>query len=163
MLKDKFSDSSNINIRLGLPSDYKACRILVNQKDNREGFGWFDRVSFDEFATKQKQDPRYILWVAEKNNEIVGFVRALLLKNKSQTTIHAICRHKDHKGTGLGQYLLNLTEEFSRQNDIPLIRLKTPDKTNACKAYERYGFQCAAIVPPEGNRKRAVRIYEKKL
>lgn len=163
MKQTLFKKFNGISFRPATPEDYKPCRRLVNQKENRAGFGMFDRVSFDDFAQRQQQEPRYMLWVAEKDHAIVGFVRALLLKNKSRTTIHAICRDYEQKGAGLGQHLMSMVEDFTRHHNVGLIRLRTPEGTDAGKAYERFGFRCTQKELPEGKRRRTVCVYEKKL
>jgi ribosomal protein S18 acetylase RimI-like enzyme len=153
-------------LRAARPEDYVACRALTNQQPNREGFGMFDRASFNDFAARQTTDDRYMLLVAEDDDHaIAGFVRALRLKDGSQTTIHALCRDFNRKGEGIGPLLISEVERHSRAHAVPRLFLKSPENTRAHKAYERMGFEWIGDEPPVPGttRKRTLSHFEKRL
>lgn len=153
-----------IFLRHANPEDYAACRRLTNQKENRAGFGPVSRVTFNDFAERQKIEPRYILRVAEDAvGNIVGYVRALRLKDRSQTTIHEICRDANLKGMGIGTALLDDVAALSLRDETRTLFLKAPDGIPSNRAYESYGFKMTGIdTPVEGeHRKKTIRTYEK--
>ena len=162
------TDLRQIFLRAAQPQDYTACRRLTNQVANREGFGFVSAVTFNDFAKRQANDPRYILRVAADSDcNIVGYVRALALSNGQQITIHEICRDVAWKGQGVGSRLLADVEAIARQKNIPKLFLKTPAGIRAHAAYQRFGFVALGTEPrppkADGRPSRSLVHFEKRL
>lgn len=160
------STLSTVFIRHATPADYKACQKITNQKENRPGLGFVSRIIFNEFAQKQIHEQRHMLFVAEnEDGNVIGFVRALRLLKKDQTTVHEICRDVTTKGAGVGKALLDKVINESINHGVGLIFLKTPDGIDAGRLYEKYGFKKVGLEKPAANNnlKRTLRWYEKKL
>ena len=124
----------------------------------------FDALSFNDFASCQQTDDRYMLIIAEDPaHNIIGFLRALRLRNNSQTTIHAICRDFNERGRGIGALLMNEVERRSRVHNIPRIFLKSPKNIRAHESFESMGFAWIRDEPPIAGhkRQRTVSHFEK--
>ena len=151
-------------IRNAVPSDYEACKKIANQKENCEGLGFVSRVTFNDFAMRQIHEPRFMLQVAiNRKGDIVGYIRALRLKTKDQTTIHEVCRDANRKKQGIGKRLIQHVIETSVAHDVGKVVLKTPADAKAANLYPKYGFSLTSTEQPAGRRKRVLRRYEMSL
>ena len=133
--------TATLRVRTAKAEDFSACKTIVNQKENRAGFGRLFRPTFEDFATRAKSDPRYHIAVAVQGRRIVGFVRALHRADGSHCTVHEICRDIHFKGAGVGPLLMDHVANAARAQGLPQLFLQTPQRADAWRAYERLGFQ----------------------
>lgn len=77
------------------------------------------------------------VWLAEDNQVIVGFISLWLQDN----FIHNLFVHPDWQKRGIGSALLKKAEErLSRPIELKIAM----DNLNACRFYEKKGFECVA-------------------
>lgn len=78
------------------------------------------------------------VWLAEDNQVIVGFISLWL----QDSFIHNLFVHPDWQKRGIGSALLKKAEErLSRPIELKIAM----DNLNACKFYEKKGFECVGI------------------
>ncbi|MNJ57964.1 putative acetyltransferase [compost metagenome] len=107
------------------------------------------------------------VYVAESNQEIVGtyiltWTDPLIwqeLDRPEAGYIHRFAVHRDYKGLGIGQYLLNSAEEQIRLKGKTLVRLDCmADNARLNQYYKDYGFQFVRRLNREGW---SANLYEK--
>ncbi|WP_052352862.1 GNAT family N-acetyltransferase [Neobacillus dielmonensis] len=78
-------------------------------------------------------------WVAEHNNEIVGFIA--ILGHGERAQLRWFLLHPDYRGIRLGKHLLNEAIAYCRQKGFKTVYLDTTDDLDrAIGMYTRAGF-----------------------
>jgi len=107
------------------------------------------------------------VYLAESNNEIVGTYMIMWsdpsiweeLDNDESGYIHKFAVNRDHKGRGIGNYLLKSAEEQIKQKGKSLIRLDCmADNKRLNQYYVDYGFNFVKRADREGW---SANLYEK--
>jgi GNAT superfamily N-acetyltransferase len=124
MSEEDLEDVTKLSFQLGYPNSL----LDVEQR-------------FDEM----KNDPRYALFVA-KSDKVLGFIQVnaepgtLLVGVRAD--VAALVVDEDFRGQGIGSLLVKRAEEWARENQFPLLRVRTNVKrTDTHRFYEREGFE----------------------
>ena len=138
--------------------------VLADAEPIREIYQYFIDHSTATFATGQVsceeyeekiQNFSYPFWVAEKENQIVGFAYAARLRPKEayvwdvELTIYLHHEAAKRNGIGCGLYerLLEEVEAFGYRNAYGVI---TGDNRGSIAFHERFGFSAVACFPKMG-------------
>lgn len=105
----------------------------------------------DRIETLQ-QDPKYTTWVAEYENQIVGYV-GLIEQFTWQfdgeiLVIQAFVIDETYRGKGLGKLFLQEIEKIAFNKNITSITLNSgnrPERLDAHEFYKKVGFQVTSL------------------
>ena len=130
----------SVVIRPALSEDYKSIHEI-----NSTAFGY----DYDINYTKQNLEyilllPNYRIFVAEKDNVIVGYAHAADYDNiysDPLKNIMAIAVLKEFRGNGIGKKLLCAIENWSHESGCSGVRLVSgTDRENAHEFYTACGY-----------------------
>ena len=94
-----------------------------------------------------RNDPREILWVAKRDDALVGSV-ALVRSADGRAQLRWFLVDPSARGSGLGRRLLETAISFAREQGYLGMILHTVDRLKvATRLYEQYGFRLAESVP----------------
>lgn len=119
---------------------------LASEKD---GF-IYKRIIYDAFTDdlgedaliEVLKDPSIIIYILEKNKQAIGSASIQLRKDLSLAYIYDIAILEDHRGQGMGSYLLGSCIEALKDKDIAKISLLvTGDNKRALDLYRKFGFR----------------------
>lgn len=124
------------------PSDLKAVTALATQ------LGYPNQQSEVEarFAAIQSQ-PGYAQFVAKnESNEVVGWIQINLepmtLLVDARADVAALVVDEKHRGKNIGKALLAKAESWAKENNIPLIRVRSNvTRKDAHRFYAREGYE----------------------
>ena len=81
------------------------------------------------------------LFVAEENNEIVGFTIALLHKPTGKATLENLWVHQDYRGKGVGKQLIEKTLGQLKNNGCVYVCSLTKDNNESMiSLFDKVGF-----------------------
>lgn len=99
-------------------SDYEIVyKFIVNEMEHSE-------VSFKDMSERLdiiKNDRNYFLYVAEHNEQVIGFVSAVKLLgciDNCYIDITCLVVSQNYRGKGIGKSLLKFIESFGRVNKV---------------------------------------------
>lgn len=122
--------------------DYKTVYgFIVNEMEHAE-------VKFTDMSASldiMKADARYFLYVAEHNNQVVGFVNAVKLHgciDYSYIEITCLVVSQSYQKMGIGKLLLEHIESLGRENNIEKFSITSGlHRKGAHAFYEKNGYQ----------------------
>ncbi len=105
-------------------------------------------VTIDEFIERLKiiaEFSEHSLFVAELNSTVCGWIHIYLeaptLLSGAKAEIASFVVDENHRSQGVGKSLLQAAEEWSKEQKISVIRLRTNVKRElALKFYQREGY-----------------------
>ncbi|GLW94562.1 GNAT family acetyltransferase [Actinokineospora globicatena] len=106
---------------------------------------------YDEAFAEIAADERQVLVVAEADGGVVGtlqltFTPGLSRVGATRATIEGVRVHSAHRGSGLGQALIEWAVEEARERGAILVQLTTDvSRKDAHRFYERLGFVASHI------------------
>ena len=121
--------------------------------------GQYSRFRLDENFPKGSFELMYKEWliksvsgeladkvfIAKEVDRIIGFVT--LKVNKNNGNIGLIAIDKNIQGRGLGSQLINVCENYLNKCSVETLTVPTQlDNLQACKFYEKYGFEKDSII-----------------
>lgn len=132
-----------MEIRLATKSDGKPMSRLLTQ------LGYPTSVEQMEGRFEQIRSHRdYRTWIAVINGEVVGMIGAIKSyfyeKNGQYVRIVAFVVDEKHRGQGVGQRLMQKSEEWATRIGVTTIALNSgakEERTNAHEFYKNAGFQ----------------------
>lgn len=112
---------------------------------------------------------RYQVLVAEINDQVIGYARALHLLNRRppqkntdlaerQTTIHKLGCLKQYRGQGVGTALLQAIAHQALILDRSVLRISLP-QGNPFRFYQKCGFKLVGVLPAKSG-KRPISLIE---
>lgn len=118
-----------ISIRLAKPDDAAAVAELLHQ------MGYPVSIAESVKRIEQYVQPSYLLWVAEKDKVVVGYIALhtyhVLHLPAPEGRIISFCVDEKVRGTGVGTVLLHAAEDYFKENCCYKIvlnsNLKRPD------------------------------------
>lgn len=88
--------------------------------------------------------PDHCAFVIADNERILGWIHAfktLKIESKSSIEIGGLVVDENHRGRGIGRRLVERVKEWSKESDIPVLRVRTSIKRNdAHTFYNSLGF-----------------------
>ena len=131
-----------MNIRELRADDYKTIYgFIINEMEHSE-------VSFIDLSASldlMKSDNSYMLFVAEDNNQVVGFVSAVKLIgciDSSYIEIGCLVVSDNYQKRGGGKLLLEYIESLGKSNGIKNYSITSGlHRKNAHKFYEHNGYE----------------------
>lgn len=129
-----FEKQADLNFRKASKED------IVNYKDIiYKVFG--DEVGEDYLAQISK-DSSIIIYILEKEKEIIGTVTIQIRKNLSLAYIYDIAILEEHRGQGLGSYLVKSSIRSLKEKNIDKASLLvTGENKTAIELYRKIGFR----------------------
>ncbi|RLK55483.1 GNAT family N-acetyltransferase [Actinokineospora cianjurensis] len=106
---------------------------------------------YDEAYAEIAADPRQLLVVAEVDDEVVGTLQLTLTPGLSRlgatrATIEGVRVHSAHRGSGLGQALIEWAVREAGDRGAIMVQLTTDvSRKDAHRFYERLGFVASHI------------------
>ena len=99
-----------------------------------------------------QQDPKYTTWVAEYQNQIIGYV-GLIQQFTWQfdgeiLVIQAFVIDEKYRGKGFGKLLLQEIEKIAQNKNITSITLNSgnrPERLDAHEFYKKQGFEVTSL------------------
>ena len=99
-----------------------------------------------------QQDPKYTTWVAEYQNQIIGYV-GLIQQFTWQfdgeiLVIQAFVIDEKYRGKGFGKLLLQEIEKIAQSKNITSITLNSgnrPERLDAHEFYKKQGFEVTSL------------------
>jgi len=136
-----------MNIRDATIADYKSVMELYNLfvKENR-----FNN-SIDDSFNEVIHDPSSHLWVAEYENEIIGFiafsVRTVVRKPQPILEVDELFVNPLHRRLGVAKQFFIKMEEFASSNNYHSIFIESDyDRKDAHAFYESRGYKNAGYI-----------------
>lgn len=131
-----------MNIRKLHSDDYGTVyKFIVNEMEHSE-------VSFKDMSASldiMKADDSYLLYVAEHNNQVIGFVSAVkLLRCIDSCYIDITCLvvSQNFQGKGIGKSLLEFIESYGRVNKIEKFSVTSGlHRKEAHAFYKKNGYE----------------------
>lgn len=131
--------------------DAAQFNILKKRVESESAYMLYDKgenQSTDEFQVKfieklKSQDSPNQLFVAEVNDDLVGFIALMGTKLNKKSHIKEVAMGivKDHSGKGLGGKLIEHAIDFARKDQIKRLELTVIiENKNAIKLYKKMGF-----------------------
>jgi ribosomal protein S18 acetylase RimI-like enzyme len=127
--------SDRVNIRKARYTDISQLEILF-QLTNRSTFVSRPKDDF-QIGDYQKSTAEDDVWVAEKDEIIVGFVSTYPAEN----FVHNLFVHPDYQTQGIGTQLLHIAEANLGR---PMTLKIAMDNLKACGFYEKYNWYKAS-------------------
>ncbi|MBI1363417.1 MAG: GNAT family N-acetyltransferase [Proteobacteria bacterium] len=146
----------SVTISPARSGDYADCKRIVNQKANREGFGFLMRSVFDDYVKRGTKDTRYVLCVLKAGGTVIGFMRALH-RLDGQTTLHEICIDSACHGQGHGRQLIAHLKADAKRRTQHTLLVKTPQGIAANAFYKAVGLRLSHA---EKAKVRMVNVYK---
>lgn len=108
----------------------------------------YDKVDFEQLETRlkvMKKDPNYMIFVAEKDDQVVGFIglmQGLALEIEGKIIrIIALAVSKDYQGNQIGSSLVKYSEEYAHHQGVKIITLNSGrDRKTAHRFYQKHGY-----------------------
>ena len=96
-----------------------------------------------EYLSDFFEQKRFIGYVYEENNEIIGCIFALckISGSKKEIYVNEMAVLPDRQGQGIGKQLLHTVLDHSREMGSAGVVLYTSEYAPAAKFYEKNGFQ----------------------
>ena len=140
-------DRGMMEIRELRTDDYTTVYgFIVNEMEH-------DEVSFEDMSASldfMRDDSSYMLYVAENNNKVVGFVSAVKMfgcVDGNYIEITCLAVSKDYQGKGIGKLLLEHIESLGRKNKIKTFSVTSGKKrVEAHTFYENNGYERGGFV-----------------
>jgi len=136
------SDSSEVQIRAGVPKDAAAIALLLFASFSEykslytdEGFA-ATTPGHDQILKRMSEGP---LWVATINDEMVGTVS--VVQQDEEIYIRGMAVLPTMRGKRIGELLLEQVENWAGAHCKRLFLSTTPFLTSAIRLYERVGFR----------------------
>ena len=103
---------------------------MDNRKCNKISYGFFEQK-------------RFVGYVYEENNEILGYIFALrkISGSKEEIYINEMAVLPERQGQGIGKQLLNAIKDYSKENGLAGIVLYTSEYAPAAEFYKKNGFK----------------------
>ncbi|MCH2451430.1 MAG: GNAT family N-acetyltransferase [Gracilimonas sp.] len=119
----------------------------------RKTLGHFPEGAFREHANKR------LLFVAENDNELCGYILFRVVKSKQTISITHLCISEKFRGNGLGAKLLSeLCNSF--KNKLRGITLSCrEDYKEASKLWESFGFKAVQRKPGRGKKETYLNVW----
>ncbi len=134
-------------IRRGLLTDLDAIKRIADSRKNELGFVL--RPTLAESIAREE------LFVAEMDDQVVGFVDFHMRRDK-QITLYHIATVVDRQREGLGRGLIAALSVLGRDRDASRILLKCPAGLEANQFYISLGF---TLHETQNGRKRALNVW----
>lgn len=96
-----------------------------------------------EYLSDYFEQKKFIGYVYEENNEIIGCIFALckISGSKKEIYVNEMAVLPDRQGRGIGKQLLNTVLEYSSKMGLAGVVLYTSEYAPAAKFYENNGFK----------------------
>jgi predicted N-acetyltransferase YhbS len=124
-----------------------------------------------DFIQRQSDgEIRYQVVVAEKDNVVIGYARALhrldrkpsndvLKPTEKQTTLHKLGVLDSEQGNGVGRLLMNAIFQKAHELNRTKMRIVLP-QGNPMAFYERFGFKKVAYMPAPSKNMRPLDVVD---
>lgn len=96
----------------------------------------------EESLTQQIEIENHIFFLAQENNQTLGFMSIELnYQNSKSAKLHKIYVLAQTQGKGGGRLLMDKAEEIARDHQTKIIRLNVNRNNPALKFYQKLGYQ----------------------
>jgi N-acetylglutamate synthase-like GNAT family acetyltransferase len=105
------------------------------------GHDWQRRQQSE--VEKVLADEKTRVWIAEADDQVIGFVAALLRADENTGEIRMLAVEPDHQNRGLGSELTEVAMDWIRNSGMPLAFVSTGGDIGhapARRTYEKVGF-----------------------
>jgi N-acetylglutamate synthase-like GNAT family acetyltransferase len=105
------------------------------------GHDWQRRQQSE--VEKVLADEKTKVWIAEADDQVIGFVAALLRTDENTGEIRMLAVEPDHQNRGLGSELTEVAMDWIRNSGMPLAFVSTGGDIGhapARRTYEKVGF-----------------------
>lgn len=114
-------------------------------QDLWRGFRLYLRIELVQSKMKKLDDSREIVFIAEINNMVVGFVHAEkydVLYYDTMVNILGLAVAEEYRHKGIGSLLLKAVEQWSEEKNIHFVRLNSgTTRVEAHKFYRTNGYR----------------------
>ena len=129
-------------LRLATPADRDA--ILILERYCFSPWLAFGRRHWHEQLRRQSRR----VWLILDGEQVLAYMALLPHGGWHQVSLTALAVHWQHRGQGLGTFLLSLAELEARVHGLPRIRLEVDcDNQGAIDLYQRYGYVALSTIP----------------
>jgi ribosomal protein S18 acetylase RimI-like enzyme len=107
------------------------------------------RKSQAEGVERACQDRRNMVWVAEENGNVVGFIAYSLNVEKKVGEVQLLAVHPAHQNRGLGTQLNTVALDRMRESGMKMAEVGTggdPSHAPARRSYEKAGYTALPLV-----------------
>lgn len=125
-------------------SSKKVAPYLMNLRVKKKDF----EKNAKEELLREFSEKNSVFLVAESDNEIVGYIRGILIEMKDaffETCkygyFNALVVNKEHNGKGIASRLNAILENWFRDNGCNQIHLEVFENNPAYKIYEKWGYK----------------------
>ncbi len=123
---------------------FDEARFMAPAPDIEEGYAWF--------LGTQLGEPDVVIYVAEQDSEVVGYVYAGIEPQSWKELrdpagfVHDVVVEESARGQGIATQLLEAAATWLEEHGAPRVMLWTAEKnTGARKLFERLGFRRTMI------------------
>ncbi len=131
-------------IRAMKSSDLPQCGAIYAKAFSPEHWGvdW-TAENAAEYLQDYFEQKRFVGYVYEENNEIVGCLFALcrISGSREELYIHEMAVLPERQGAGIGKQLLNAVKDLCQSRGLAGMVLYTSEYAPAARFYEKNGFQ----------------------
>ncbi len=146
----------DIQIRKAVEADApKFCELAMKLIRQHQTYNPLRFVSFEnhegllaDFAVKEITNPKTIIWIAEKENEIVGYAlicfeeESLIDIAEPSAWLHDIYLEESARGLNAGKLLLQASVDAARELGSRVLKLHVaPQNEIGQKLFEKFGFE----------------------
>lgn len=124
--------------------DLRQCAVIYAKAFPVEywGIDWTPENA-GEYLADYFEQKRFVGYVYEENNEIIGCIFALckISGSKKEIYINEMAVLPERQGQGIGKQLLNTVLDYSKRMGLAGVVLYTSEYAPAAKFYEKNGFK----------------------
>jgi GNAT superfamily N-acetyltransferase len=122
---------------------FASVRDVLGEKIFRQLYGddWQRRQQSE--VEKVLADEKTKVWIAEADDQVIGFVAAFLRADENMGEIRMLAVEPDHQNRGLGSELTEVGTDWIRNSGMPLAVISTGGDIGhapARRTYEKVGF-----------------------
>ncbi|MFH1789051.1 MAG: GNAT family N-acetyltransferase [Candidatus Altiarchaeota archaeon] len=109
---------------------------------------WFEDIPIDEeFIIEASLRPDFRIFVAEKDEEIIGFTGLLYYELVGRSEIGPICVRKKHQNKGVGSKLVDMALSFLADTGVHRVVAKVKKGNDkAAQFFKKKGFKKEAML-----------------
>lgn len=129
-----FKDRKDLNFRKAKKEDGFQYKNIIYD-------AFLDEVG-EDYIGEILKDPSILIYTLERENKIIGAATVQLREDLSMAYIYDIAILKDHRGQGLGSYLIKSCLNTIKKSNLERASLSvTGENKDALRLYKKLGFK----------------------
>ena len=132
-----------IKIRKAKSEDFKKIAEIFRKESAKRPYNekWTNKTALQKI--KEYPMMKYKLYIADKDNKVVGFViiKESLESSGIRVFIEQMFVDLKFQGLGVGRELLNFVDDYCKKRKVKKIGLVSSNKSKAFKIYKKKGFK----------------------